>query len=342
MEESIKAITNINFISALFMTLSLIVIGFIFRKCKLVDENSKKTLSTLIMKLFIPCLAFSSLLIDFDVNTLIQSGWIILITFVTYIICLLIGRLIFIKCDKQKSIIYSLLMSLGQITLFGLPLVKAIYPSTGAIVGNVMALPFRFFVYFYSYIVIANLKIEKKTIGITMKKVFLNPIIIAMLASIIIYLTQPIMPKVMINEISYSILRIDKTLEPVYYVIKLLSNLTTPLCMLLIGITLGEISCKVALTNKLAWVLALLKSLVSPLIMILMIYIFSFIPSINLTKDIICSMILCFSAPLSAIVNTYCIIYNKEEIVASDSVFLSTILSVVSVPFLIFIVTLIF
>lgn len=112
--------------------------------------------------------------------------------------------------------------------------------------------------------------------------------------------------------------------------------------MLLIGITLGEATFKVVITNKIAWILAILRSLVSPLILIFIIYLFNFIPSVNLNNEIIASMVICFSSPLSAVINAYCINYNKEPLIASDSSFLSTLISTVTIPLLIIFVNLIF
>lgn len=342
MEEAIKVLTNNNFISAIIMVIGLIIIGFSFRKTGILNSESKKTINTLLMKIFIPCLAFVSFIMDFDTSTLIQSSWIILITIVCYLFCLFISRIIFIKFDRQKRVIFSLIMSFGQITLFGLPLVRSIYPASGNFVGNIMSLPFRFFVYFYSFIVVSGIKLERKTIKSSLKSVFLNPIIIAMLISVLIWITQPIMPKVEINGLKYSFLRIDKTIPFLYSAINVLSNITTPLCMLLIGITLGEATFKVVITNKIAWILAILRSLVSPLILIFIIYLFNFISSVNLNNEIIASMVICFSSPLSAVINAYCINYNKEPLIASDSSFLSTLISIVTIPSLIIFVNLIF
>lgn len=342
MTDAIKAITNNDFISAIFLTIVLISLGFVLRKKHIFTESSKKTITAILMKISLPALAFSGFLIDFNTELLAQSGIIILITVLAYIICLLIGQIIFIKYPKEKRNIYSILISIGQVTLFGLPLVKALYPESGLLVGNIMSIPFRVFVYIYSFIIISGVQLSKATFKKTLKDVFLNPIIIAMLLSIIIWVTQPIAPKVMINDVSYSLFRVDKTLPWLGKALTTVASLTVPLALVLIGVTLGEVEVKKAFTNKLAWIIAIFRSIISPIVMSIIVLLLALIPGVNLAHEMIASMLICFASPVSAVVNTFCINYNKEDIISSDSCFLSTLLLIVYLPIMIILIELIF
>ena len=342
MEEALNAITNLDFISTITLAIGLIALGFILRKLNFFNEHSKKTITTIIMKISLPCLVITGFMMDFDVNLLSKSAWILFFTFISYLLCFLIGHMIFKKYSKEKRNVYSILMSFGQITLFGLPLVKSLYGNNGLITANIMSIPFRLLLYTYCFMVIANIKFQKDTFSKAIKDVFYNPIIITMVIALFIYLTQPFMYKVVIDEISYSFLRIDKTLPWLYKCINTISSLTIPLSMLLIGVTLGEVNIKGAFTNKLAWFIALFRSLISPFIIGLMIYLLVLLYKIDIDKEMIASMIICFASPVSAVVNTFCVTYNKESIIASDSCFLSTLVLIIDVPLLIVLIELIF
>ena len=342
MSDAIKAITNNDFLSAIFTTIALIILGFTLRKANLFNEHSKKTLTTILMKIALPCLAFTGFIIDFDTTILAQSGWIILFTVIAYLACLLIGHLIFHKYHTTRKSIYAILMTFGQITLFGLPLVKAIYGNTGVLVGNIMSIPFRMFLYIYCFIVISETKLERGAIKDTLKNVFCNPIIIAMLISMILWIAQPILPKIVIGDVNYSIFRIDKTVPWLYKSLSTIANLTMPLSMLLIGVTLGDIDIKSAFTSKTAWIMSIFRSIISPIIIGIIVYLFLLIPNVNLSTEMVSAIIICFAAPVSAVVNTFCVTYNKEAITSSDTCFLSTLLLIVFVPFIIILVELIF
>ena len=113
-----------------------------------------------------------------------------------------------------------------------------------------MSIPFRIFLYIYCFIIISETKLERGAIKDTLKNVFCNPIIIAMLASMILWIAQPILPKIAIGDVNYSIFRIDKTVPWLYKSLSTIANLTMPLSMLLIGVTLGDIDIKSAETKS--------------------------------------------------------------------------------------------
>ena len=163
MEEALKAITNLDFISTITLAIGLIALGFILRKLNFFNEHSKKTITTIIMKISLPCLVITGFMMDFDVSLISKSAWILFFTFISYLLCFLIGHLIFKKYSKEKRNVYSILMSFGQITLFGLPLVKSLYGNNGLITANIMSIPFRLLLYTYCFMVIANIKFHKDT-----------------------------------------------------------------------------------------------------------------------------------------------------------------------------------
>lgn len=341
-EKALKAITNEDFLAAITTAILLIILGFTLQKLKLFNEHSKKTVTTILMKIALPCLAFVGFLIDFNTQTLQESMWIILFTILGYLLFLGVGRLLYIKKPHDTASLYSILLTFGQITLFGLPLVKAIYQENGILVGNMMSIPFRVFIYIYCFLTISGIKFEKGTISSTLKNVFCNPIIIAMLCSIFLWVLQPIMPKVTINEVKYSIFRFDKTIPWIYKTLNTIANLTMPLSMLLVGITLGQADIKSAFSNKTAWVISVFRSIISPLLLMGIIDVFVLLFKLSLTKEVIASIVICFAAPVSAVVNTFCIHYNREPTLSSNSCFLSTLLYIVFIPFIIVLVELIF
>jgi predicted permease len=83
-------------------------------------------------------------------------------------------------------------MALGQLTFFSIPLLKSIYVNNVSevlIPASMMTLAFRIALYFYAFISISGTKLSKETVGPTLKKIFLNPIMIMMLLGLIIWLT---------------------------------------------------------------------------------------------------------------------------------------------------------
>ena len=340
MEEIKLVLTNQNFISAILLTICLIFIGFILTRTKIIPHEAEKVLTSIIMKVAFPCLAFVGFLSDFDVS---QFG-VLILSFICFLILFLIGKLIFIKVNKQSQNVYRVLFAMGQITLFGLPISQTIYGEKVLASLSMVVFSFRLFLYIYSFFLISKIEFNKDNIKPSLKKTFLNPVMIGMIIGLLFYLLQLIIPNnIEIDGNYYAFIRIDKTLPWLYKIISTIASLASPLGMLLVGITLGRLDIKSAFNNKLAYILSILRSFIAPLIVLGICLIWQLIfknSSFVLDSDIICSIIICFASPTSVVVNTYCVQYENEAILSSDVILLSTIISIISVPLLFFIIKL--
>ena len=82
MEEIKLVLTNQNFISAILLTICLIFIGFILTRTKIIPHEAEKVLTSIIMKVAFPCLAFIGFLSDFDIS---QFG-VLILSFICFLI----------------------------------------------------------------------------------------------------------------------------------------------------------------------------------------------------------------------------------------------------------------
>ena len=223
-------------------------------------------------------------------------------------------------------------------TLFSIPILKALYPNNNEmlITSNMLTLSFRIYLYIYAFLIVSKTKITKNNLKLIVKNIFFNPIMLAMFLGLIIYLTQNILPQ--IN--GKNILRIDQMVPGIYQIISTFSSMTTPLAMLLIGISLGSANFKQAFQNKFAYILAFLKSLIVPLFVLCIALLINATHIFTFSKLQLVVISLCYAAPLSAVVNTYCIVYHQKEYLSSDVCFLSTIMSIVFMPLLIILINL--
>ena len=330
---------NQNFIGAILTAIIFIVIGYILSNKKIINDKSKEIITIIVMNIALPAMAFKSFMCDLNTEELGSNLTIFILAIIGYIILLLLGSLIFIKKPKEKRKIYAIFMSLGQVTFFALPVMEAIYETNEALIPiSLVIIIFRFFLYFYSFIVFSGISMNKENVKMSFKKILLNPIMIAMFIGIFIWLTQNFMFQINISSDetikSYSILRIDKTLPALYIVLSYASNLVIPLSMLLIGFTLGKVNIIDSLRNKLAWFISGLRLIVSPLIIFIILILLGLIdnPIFHFDEYQISGMVIAFGAPLSAVVSTYAVQYEKEEALASSICFISCILSVITFP----------
>lgn len=342
MDIIISVLTNQSFLGAIIASIAFIFIGFLLRRINLIKEGGRKVLNTIVMNVAIPCMAFCAFMNDFDIDKLSSNLIIFAIDIVFYILFLAIGRLIFIKFGKEKGRIYAILISIGQLTFFSMPLLAATYGSESGILitTSLMSIAFRLFTYLYSYVIITGEKITKDNVGKTLRKVFVNPIMICMLLGLLIWLIQNVIWQVEIDGICYGFLRIDKTLPALYKIFQFGNNMATPLCMLTIGLTLGESNILEAIKNGLAWVIATIRVLIIPLVILGICILIQLTGLIHFNEIQLAAMVIGNAAPVGAIVAVYCVDSNKEAYIASDSIMLSTVLSFISIPILFILVKL--
>lgn len=345
-ESIIKVLGNQSFIGAILIALIFIIIGFILVRKDKVQNGAKEIITILIMYIGLPAMAFKSFMADFDRETFGTNLLVFALSIVFYIILLLIGNIIFLKKDKDKRQAYSIFIAMGQVSYFSLPIIEAVYKTNESLIPiNLVLVVFRFFLYLYSFSILSGINLDRKHIKSSVKKILLNPILIAMFIGIIIWVTQDISPKITVaNDLinKYSIFRIDKTVPVLYVVISCASSLVIPLSMILIGFTLGKTNIKQALSNKLAWLISIIRVIVCPIIVFLITMLIDQINGIDFNEYQFAALVIGFGAPISAIINTYAIKYNREEEVASSSCLLSCMMSIISFPIMFILINLYF
>lgn len=334
--EIIKEIfTDQNFLGAIIASIVFILLGFLLRRTKIINEHGKKNINAIIMYIAIPSMAFCAFMSDFKESEIISNIMILILDFIFYFIAVVLANLGFFKVNKNKRKIIAILVAVGQLTFFSTPILKAIYSknvSEVLIPASLMTIPFRFITYIYSFIVISEVKMTKENVGKTLKNIFITPIMICMFAGLLIWLIQNYIFQVEVDGTSYGFLRIDKTCPALYKIFQFGDNLATPTCMLMIGVTLGESDFVSAIKNKLAWLIGVLRTIAVPVFILGLCLIIQSTHLMNFSEYQIAALVIGNGAPVGAVVAAYCVNYQKEGYLASDSIFLSTVLSIISIP----------
>lgn len=332
METIFSILKDKQFLSAILISLAFILLGFLLSHYKILNHDGKKVISFLTLKIALPAMALNCFMTDFYVETFVEHLVVLILSIVFYILFLLLGQLFFFQKGKEKRRIYSIFMTVGQFTFFSIPVLLAIYGREIMIYANMITLVFRFVLYVYCYLVMSKLELNRKNLKSSLRQIILNPIMIAMFVGLLIWLTQNIMPKVCIDQVDYSIFRIDQTLPAIYQLFSVAESLTTPLAMILVGSVLGEEKLVYAVKNKMAWILALLRTIFVPLMVLICLLLLQAVHIVDLNRFSLASLVIGFGAPLSAVVNTYASQFDTESSLSSQMCLLSTVICLISFP----------
>lgn len=317
--------TDPNFLSAFSQTIIIIALGFLFMRKGIVDVSAKKTLTALIWKLAVPCFAFNAFMQDFEWNSFKASLTEFLLAVIFYIVLIIIGKLIFLKKGKDFSTVSGFMIAIGQATLFSMPILQSVYENKAQEVMlyiSTISIVFRIFVYIVATTVISGEKITLKKLGPQLKKVFITPVMIGMFLGILVFVSQ--------NKVPF--LRIDKSLPILYVTVKALARMVGPLCMLLIGMSIGEAKITECLKDGFAWLLAVLRNLIAPVIILCICFLMHKTGIYHFNEYSLMAIVVGFSAPISVTLSIACMQYGKEEVLASRACVISTLLTLLTFP----------
>lgn len=365
-----KAMSSTSLWTNIAKTVIFILLGFLFTKKKLLPDSTGKVLTKFVMAVCLPCLAFCSFMSTFTVQGAIDAIVNFILGFVLYIVFIFIGKLVFLWVkDDEKRLVLGVLFAFGSTTFFGYPIVSAVYGKGAGNDFNIMNVAYRVFLYSYAYVAIANYTKKDTTnetvkdgsskvstsFGSLMKKVFLNPIVIATLAGLALWLLQAI-PGVAIVKTDWlttntastkvAFWRFDVTLPWIFQAADTLGKLSSTIILFAIGCTLGGTNIKEAAEDRYAWIWTALKVFVAPLLVLGLLFALEGIakacnyPQL-ISMDTVNSTIITWMVPPATVAVGYCINYDRQKEMASHISLISTFGAVIGVVIWVILLTVI-
>ncbi len=287
-----------------------VVIGYIIIKLGVVKEEFTKNLSSFIFNVTLPCAIISALQFDFDRQILIKSVLLIVISVVVTVFSWAFGlgtaKVLKVKNASKNAIVYSLMFS--NFSFMGYPVARAFMGAEGVMYATMFTLPL--FVMVQSWgVALINSEGERK-----FKATYiLNAPLIAAVIGFILFLTGLRFPTA-----------IDGTID-------MLGSMTTPLAMVVVGLSLSAEPLKNAFTSIRFYVLALLRLVVLPIV------VFYALVALNINIDICRVSAIITMMPVAANIIVTSAAYGKDTTDPARAVLLTTVLSVITIPLMGFI-----
>lgn len=338
MEKMFQIITSNAFLSAIFSTIAIILLGYLARKRNIVGPEAGKVLSDVVLAFALPALAFSAFMQNINPETFTTGLTVFVFGFVAYVILIILGESLFFQFKGDQKTTLSVLTTFGSTTFFGIPIINGFLGPLGALYANIFNIAYRVFLYSYGLVRMSGVKFEKKNF----KQIFLNPIVLATFVGLLIWIFQKEMPQMTVTvplyegskdmqEITVGILRIDKTLSWLYKPVDYLSKLASPLAWLAIGMTLGNISLGEALKDRVVWLYSGVKLVVVPAIFVVLMLVMKSVVSLDYPAFM--AIIIMLATPPATVAVAYAIKYDKEAQLASNASLLGTVLSIIAIVF---------
>ena len=296
-------------IEKMALLVMLLALGYLCARLKLVGPEFNKGLSKLVINVFLAGMILSSVINKKLEMTGGDVAFGLLMMTLSMLICVGIGwlspTLLRIK-DGDKGM-YRILAAFMNNGFMGFPLVAAVYGENTVFFASLSNIPFNLLLYTVG---VMFLQKGDKNTKFSIKSV-INVPIVATLIAVVIFIFEIPMPKL-----------VDDVADT-------LSAATVPLSMMCVGLSLGSVSLKEALMQPRLYGISLVRLLICPLAVWLVLRIF-------ITNPVILGTIVILSACPSAIICTILgIQYGRDGVESSEAIFISTMLSMITIPLLI-------
>ncbi len=306
-------------LGSVFVLFLLILVGFISRKTNLVSEKAQKDVTNLVLYGMLPATIIKAMTRTIEQETIEMLTQMIIITFVAYIFIAIFSFFIaktFKLPENQKDVLFGG-MSFANITFMGLPVQEAVF-GMDAVFFTILSQIVIFELYCWS-IGLSVLEKHKKggKFHISIKEVMKKPGVVACAIGLVLMFFQVKLHPLLGN------------------FIELLSKGTAPVAMITVGFMLANSNVKKAIKNKYLYISSFVKLLVIPLIMIAVLY------ALNIKGYIMAIPVIEMAMPTAAYLAMLSAVADNDTALASEQIFISSLFSLVTIPIIVGILTIV-
>lgn len=293
-------------ISQLIILFLMIAIGFGAAKGKVFPEGTNKILAQLVISVTNPCMVLYSVL---GSQRQLSNQEVLLLTAIaiaTFALLIVVGRLLprLLRCPARDKNLYRFMCTFGNMGFIGFPVVNAIYGQSAVFYAAIFNLIFQLVLYTYG-VALFSARPEEKWFSI---RSLFTPMIICSVLAYIFYLTDFRTPAIVTGTLS------------------MLSNVTSPVCMLVIGIALSHVPLHKVFTNWRLYVISIIRLVVLPLAVF-----FVLSPWVDNTLILGIATVM-VAMPVATMTTLFAAKYGGDQQLAASGVFLSTLMSFITIP----------
>ena len=286
----------------------IIAVGYAAGKLRIFPDNAAQTLAQLVINVTNPCMVLYAVL---GTERLLSSGEVFLLTGIAlglFALLIPLGILLsgLLRCPKEERNVYRFFCTMRNLGFLGFPVVSALYGPNAVFYASIFNLVMQLVTYTYGEALFRP-GFSRRSIS---WKSFCTPMILASLLAYVLYFTDFRAPEILVS------------------VIGSLSGVTSPLAMLVIGITLSKVPLRRVFTNWRLYAHELIRLALVPLALWALLRGFVGNPLILGVAVVMCAM------PAGTTTALFAARYRVQEELAASAVFLSTLLSLATIPLL--------
>ena len=286
----------------------LVALGYAAHKIKALPPETGKALTRLVLYITLPCTILGPVIGGDLQITGGETATFMLISLSVYLIFSIVAILTSraLGGGKEKQGLIGASIILGNVAFMGFPLAQAIFGEGATFYVTLFNIPF-----WIAAFTIGTAMISGKG-GKFNPKSLLSPPLIAAILVIPLAIAGFRAPGIIISAV------------------RLTGGVTTPASMLIVGITLAHVPIRDVFAEWRLYPMAFVKLIVAPLVTWLVLRLF-------ISDELMLGVAVVLAAmPTAAVVAMIAIEHKKNERIASIGIFLTTLLSAVTIPLIVY------
>ncbi|MCL2320801.1 MAG: AEC family transporter [Oscillospiraceae bacterium] len=301
-----------------FISIAILIIfmgvGYFSGFIKFITDEVNEGLNKIILNITLPCMIIASFKQEYNTPGVYENMLILFILYIIFKAIWFIISLILYKKNKDHNVStnrFSILFP--NCGYMGIPVSQAVFGNQVLIYTAIYIMFFNIFTYSL------GIGIYRGSGKINVKenvRIMLNPVIFSVFIGLGIFVLKITLPQILLNPITS------------------LGNMTTPLSFIVIGYSLTKSSLKEVIKGKAQYIICALKLIVIPITALLI-----FRPFLG-NNLILNDFVIIEAMPVAAVAIVFANNFKKQESeYASKVTFLTTILTIVTVPLIAFIIS---
>lgn len=282
----------------------LMALGFFLTRKGLLDKGARRGLTDLVINVVLPANIITSFLIELDGSVLAAGAVILAVSCAIQLVCHFLARRLYPGASDKALAVLKYGTVCSNAGFMGNPLVEGLYGSTGLMLASLYLIPQRTVMWSAGLSYFTPAKSRD-----VVRKVLTHPCIVAVFLGLVLMLTQFQLPDALLQTISAC------------------GSCTTALSMIVIGGILAEIPFR-SVVNRWSLYYSLLRLIVIPLLTLIPCWLLGLPALVTSVSVVLAGM------PAGSTTAILAEKYGGDSALAVQLVFLSTALSMLTIPLL--------
>lgn len=286
---------------------ALIVLGWLLTKLHLLDSKGSSILSTLVVHVFNPALIISSVLTGGSQSEGTVVFEALICGVLLYAILIILAILLYAKStiSTEEKSICKMIIIFANTAFVGYPILRALYGDFAVFIFSLMHLPFNILIFTYGRALLEKGSKKRFTI-----KDFFSIGTVSSIIALLFYFGHVHLP------------------EPCVDFFSVLGDACVPLSMIVIGVSLSNASWKEIIQCKSINIVVFLRLIILPVVLALITLV---LPISSFNREL---LVISGALPAGSMIVVLAKEYKANDGIASAGVFSTTLLSVITIPFM--------